>query len=212
MREKTNSNKNVRKLHTNLRNYVTEWKNFLKETSSIQLFNKAAKDAIKRSKIFLKCLVDNTYQIIELKGCIFEVNCYITGNILDGSRAIPPWTIAPDNSHLEHYPLDNCFPKNSHRHQLRIGQLPLGKFPPRTITPGQLPPENSHRGQLYCPRITAPWQLLPRAKTITHYNFFLAIFCFFSMAQLYNFCYDNKNNNDNRNKTWSSKLLSVIIL
>ena len=90
MREKTNSNKNVRKLHTNLRNYVTEWKNFLKETSSIKLFNKAAKDAIKRSKIFLKCLVDNTYQIIELKGCIFEVNCYITGNILDGSRAIPP--------------------------------------------------------------------------------------------------------------------------
>ena len=75
MREKTNSNKNVRKLHTDLRNYVTEWKNFLKETSSIKLFNKAAKDAIKRSKIFLKCLVDNTYQIIELKGCIFEVNC-----------------------------------------------------------------------------------------------------------------------------------------
>ena len=26
------------------------------------------------------------------------------------------------------------------------------------------------------------------------------------------FCYDNKNNNDNSNKTWSLKLLSVIIL
>ena len=139
MREKTNSNKNVRKLHTNLRNYVTEWKNFLKETCSIQLFNKVAKDAIKRSKIFLKCLVDNTYQIIELKRCIFEVNCYITGNILDGSRAISPWTIAPDNSHLEHYPLDNCSPKNSHRRQLALGQLPPGKFPPRPIV---LPPDN----------------------------------------------------------------------
>ena len=39
----------------------------------------------------------------------------------------------------------------------------------------------------------------------------MAIFCFFSMAQLDNFCYDSKNN-DNKNKTGSLKLLSVIIL
>ena len=37
----------------------------------------------------------------------------------------------------------------------------------------------------------------------------MAIFCFFSMVQLYNFCYDNKNK-DNSNKTWSLKLPSVI--
>ena len=36
----------------------------------------------------------------------------------------------------------------------------------------------------------------------------MAIFCFFSMVQLYNFCYDNKNNN-NINKTWSLKLPRV---
>ena len=40
----------------------------------------------------------------------------------------------------------------------------------------------------------------------------MANFCFFSMAQLYNFCYGNKNSNDNSNKTWSLKLLNVIIL
>ena len=40
----------------------------------------------------------------------------------------------------------------------------------------------------------------------------MAIFCSISMAQLYNFCYDNKNNNDSSNKTWSLKLLSVIKL
>ena len=40
----------------------------------------------------------------------------------------------------------------------------------------------------------------------------MVIFCFISMAQLYNLCYDNKTNNDNSNKTETSKLLSVIIL
>ena len=38
------------------------------------------------------------------------------------------------------------------------------------------------------------------------------IFCFFSMTQLYNFYYDNKNNNDSSNETWSLKLLSLIKL
>ena len=40
----------------------------------------------------------------------------------------------------------------------------------------------------------------------------MAIFWYFSMAQIYNFCYDNKNNSDNGNKAWSLKLLSFIIL
>ena len=40
----------------------------------------------------------------------------------------------------------------------------------------------------------------------------MAILCSFSMAQLYSFYYDNRNNNDNSIKTWSLKLLSVIIL
>ena len=40
----------------------------------------------------------------------------------------------------------------------------------------------------------------------------MAIFCFFSMDQFYNFCYGKKNNNDNNIKTWSLKLLSVIML
>ena len=33
----------------------------------------------------------------------------------------------------------------------------------------------------------------------------MTIFCFFSMPQLNNLCYDNKNNNDNINETWSLK-------
>ena len=81
---------------------------------------------------------------------------------------------------------DNCSLDNSPR-----------QFPPTTIV---------------LPRKITPGQLLPRAMTITNYNFFMAIFWFFSMAQIYNFRYDNKNNNDNGNKAWSLKLLSFIIL
>ena len=91
-------------------------------------------------------------------------------------------------------------------------QLPRGQFPPRAIAPWTIPPDNSHLGLLHCPRIITPGQLLPRAMTNTNYGFFMAIFCFFSMAQIHNFCYDNKNNNDNGNKTWSLKLLNFIIL
>ena len=40
----------------------------------------------------------------------------------------------------------------------------------------------------------------------------MAVFCLFSMAQLYNFCYPNKSYNDSSNKTWSVKLLNIIIL
>ena len=97
---------------------------------------------------------------------------------------LPPGQLSPDNSHL--------------------GQLPPGQFPPRTISPCTIPPDISHLGLLYCPRIIIPGQLLPRA--MANYNFFMSNFCFFSMAQLYNFCYDNKNNNENSNKTWSLKV------
>ena len=72
--------------------------------------------------------------------------------------------------------------------------IPPGQFPSRTITPGQFPPrtiatwkilpDNSHLGVLYCTRIIKTRQLLPRAMTITSYNFFMTIFCFFAMAQL----------------------------
>ena len=85
----------------------------------------------------------------------------------------------------------------------RIIILVLGQFPPRQLPTGSL---------LYCPRIITPWQLLPREVTITKYNFFMDIFCFFSMTQLYNFYYDTKNNNDSSNETWSLKLLSLIKL
>ena len=46
--------------------------------------------------------------------------------------------------------------------------------------------------------------------TIANYNFFMAIFCFFSKPRLYDFC--NNNKNDNSNKTWSLKLLNLIKL
>ena len=69
------------------------------------------------------------------------------------------------------------------------GQFPSrtitpGQFPPRTIAPWKILPDNSHLGVLYCTRIIKTRQLLPRAMTITSYNFFMTIFCFFAMAQL----------------------------
>ena len=81
MNEKTNSNKNIQTVHTNLRKCVTELKNFLKYTSSIKLPNKAAKKEITKSKILLKCLVDNTYPVTELKRYVFQVTSYIISNI-----------------------------------------------------------------------------------------------------------------------------------
>ena len=83
--------------------------------------------------------------------------------------------------------------------QLPPGQLPPGQLPPKTIAPRQSPsrtivpwtirPENFHLELLYCPRIVRSRQLLSRVMKITNYNFFIAIFCFFSMTQLYNFCF-----------------------
>ena len=63
----------------------------------------------------------------------------------------------------------------------------LGQFLPGKLLPGQLPPDNFHLGELYCLRIVTPGQLMPRAMAVTNYSFFMAIFYFFSMVQLYNF-------------------------
>ena len=62
-------------------------------------------------------------------------------------RKTTPWAIAPrtistDNCHLRQLPQDNSEP----------GQLP----------PDNCLPKNSHLGQLYCPRIITPRQLLSR--------------------------------------------------
>ena len=91
------------------------------------------------------------------------------------------------------FPPDNC----PSRH-LPPGQLLPRLLPPRTIAPWTIPSDNSHLVLLYPTRIITLRQLLPRAMIITNYNFSIPIFCFFSMAQLYNFCFDNKNNQKSR--------------
>ena len=91
---------------------------------------------------------------------------------------LPPGKLSPENSHL--------------------GQLPTRQFSPRTITPEQFPSwtigflraitswaisqDDSPLGLLPCSRIITSRQLLPRAMTITNYNFFMATFCFFFIA------------------------------
>ena len=127
-------------------------------------------------------------------------------SIIEISRIIPPGQF-PRNFPLDNcsrtiptqdnYPLDNCSTDNFYLGQLRPGQLPHEQLPagqlshrqvpPRTIAPRTIPQDNSHLWLLYCPRIY-PRQLPPRAMTVTNYNFFMTIFCFFSMAQLYSFC------------------------
>ena len=66
-----------------------------------------------------------------------------------------------------------------------LEQLPRGQFPSRAIAQGTITTWD------FCitPRIFTPGQLLPRAMIITNYSFFMAIFCFFSMDQLYNSCF-----------------------
>ena len=105
--------------------------------------------------------------------------------------------------------------------------IPCRQFLPRIIKPQTIPtwdncsqavalyavlPDNSYLGLLYCPWIITPRKLLLRSMTITNCNFFMAIFSFFSMAQLYNFCHNSKSSDDNSNKTWSLKFLSIIKL
>ena len=119
--------------------------------------------------------------------------------------------------------------------QFPFGQLPPGQLLPRTIAPGtvalprtiaagQFPhraiapwtiiPDNSHLGLLHCPRISTSGQLLPRAITITNYNFSWLFSVSFTWPSyiISVVCYDNKNNNENTKKTWSLKLLSIIIM
>ena len=68
---------------------------------------------------------------------------------------------------------------------------------PKTASPWEILPENFYLVLLYCSQIITPGLLMPRTMTITTYNFSMAVFSFFSIGQLYNFCYGNKNNNDN---------------
>ena len=89
-------------------------------------------------------------------------------------------------------PLDNSpFPDNCSLDNGSPGQFPTtmapGQFPPRRIAPWTTAPDNFHLGFLYCPQIITPGQLRSRATTITNYNFFMAIFYFFFMVQLYHF-------------------------
>ena len=120
-----------------------------------------------------------------------------------------------DNSPLGNCPLDNCYPG-----QLLPGQLPpprtiaAGQFPHRAIAPWTIIPDNSHLGLLHCPRISTSGQLLPRAITITNYNFSWLFSVSFTWPSyiISVVCYDNKNNNENTKKTWSLKLLSIIIM
>ena len=93
-----------------------------------------------------------------------------------------PW----DNPPRKLLSLENCPPENSH-----LGQLPL-KDNCLAIAPGINSQENSHLGLRSYPWIIKHCQLLPRAMTITNYNFFMAIFYFWLMAELYNFCYTTK--------------------
>ena len=85
--------------------------------------------------------------------------------------------------------------------------IPCGLVPPRTLPPGQFPPENSHLGLL----IFTPGQSLPRAMTVTNFSRLFSV-SFPWPNYIFVFFYDNKNNNDNSNKTWTLKLLRVIIL
>lgn len=67
--------------------------------------------------------------------------------------------------------------------QFPPGQLPLGQFvgelPPRAIDP----PDNCSPPKQFPHRtIITPGQLLLREMTMTNYNFFFAIFCFFPMV------------------------------
>ena len=103
-------------------------------------------------------------------------------------RAIAPQTTAPWKT----------VPRNFHP-----GQLPPGQFPQTTPTWD------------YCvgPQIITPGQLLPWAMAIENYSFSMAIFffCFFLANYIISvFCFDNKNNKVNSNKTWSLKLLSIM--
>ena len=113
-----------------------------------------------------------------------------------GSRTIHLWTIPPGNCPLDNCTLENCFRTSPSKDNCPPDNSHLGQFPPQTIRtldncpvdncPLETSHEQFHIGLLICPRIITTRRLLPRAMTITNYNFFMAIFCVFSMTQLYN--------------------------
>ena len=124
-----------------------------------------------------KCNVSLKNQTLFERGFyyLFLYFSFVHVGVLIGSRTTSPLTITSP---------DNCPPDNSHP-----GQLASGQFPPRATAPWTIPLDNSHLGLLNCSRIIRLGQLLPRAMAITNYNIFTAIFCFFSMVQLCNFCF-----------------------
>ena len=95
--------------------------------------------------------------------------------------------LTPGQFHPRQFPPDNCLLDNCPPDSSNLGQLHPKQFPPTTISSRTIPPDSSHLGLLYCLRIITSQQLLSRAMVFTNYIFFNAIFCFFSMAQLYDF-------------------------
>ena len=111
-------------------------------------------------------------------------------------------------------PLGNCPPDICH-----LGQLPPKQFPPRTVAPGQCP------GQFPPRTIVLPYYFIPRTIVhpdnycleqrqlqITIFSWLLSVSFPWPNYKIYVFCYDDKDNNDNRNETWTLKSLNVITL
>ena len=70
-----------------------------------------------------------------------------------------------DNCPLDNVPwttvtYDNCLPENCPPDNFHLGKLLPRQLPPRTIALWTVPPDNSHLGLFYCPRIITSGQLL----------------------------------------------------
>ena len=72
-----------------------------------------------------------------------------------------------------------------------------GQLPPRTIAPRTIPTWDN------CPLGNSPGQL--------PFSWLFSVSFSWPNCIISVFCYDNKNDSDNSNKTWSLKLLRVII-
>ena len=103
-----------------------------------------------------------------------------------------PWTIAPP---------DNCY---------------LEQSLPGQLSPRRIPSDNSHLGLLYHPPDIYTQTITAQSNDNYKYFHITGRLFFVSFPSpnyiISAFCYDNKNKNDNTYKTWSLKLLSVIIL
>ena len=124
-----------------------------------------------------------------------------------------PWTIPPpppENRHLGQSPLDNCHP----------GQLPpplhplTEQLPPRTITPWAITLDNSCLELLYYPPDIYTRTITAKSDGNYKLQFFHGCFLFLFHGPIIQFlfsskisffCNDNKNNNDNSNKTLEFK-------